>query len=90
MFKDLKKEVEEKWQERMGVWQSSNKYREIDHKNISEITAAAIKYIEKVKDLRVQQMRLLGFEDLRQKGLIQENIRNIDGYLTKGKILTGS
>jgi hypothetical protein len=52
----------------MGVWQSSNKYREIDHKHISEITTCAIKQMEKVKEIRMQQMRLLGFEDLRQKG----------------------
>lgn len=74
----------------MGVWQISNKYKEIDHKYISEITASAIKHIDKIKEVRLQQMRLLGFDDLRQKGQIQENIRNIDGYLTKGKILTGS
>jgi hypothetical protein len=35
-------------------------------------------------------MRLLGFDDLRQKGQIQENIRLIDAYLNKGKMLTGS
>ena len=49
----------------MGVWQSSNKYREIDHKHISEITACAINQMEKVKEIRLQQMRLLGFDDLR-------------------------
>lgn len=74
----------------MGVWQTSNKYKDIDHKYISEITASSVKHMDKIKEVRLQQMRLLGFDDLRQKGQIQENIRNIDGYLTKGKILTGS
>jgi hypothetical protein len=37
----------------MGVWQSSNKYREIDHKHISEITTSAVKHMEKVKEIRV-------------------------------------
>jgi len=37
----------------MGVWQSSNKYREIDFKHISEITKEAIKYIDKVKEIRL-------------------------------------
>ena len=53
LFKDQKQEIQVKWQERMGVWQSSHKYREIDHKHISEITASAIKYMEKVKEIRV-------------------------------------
>jgi hypothetical protein len=53
LFRDQKQEIEENWHERMGVWQSSNKYREIDHKHISEITASAIKNMEKVKEIRV-------------------------------------
>ena len=53
VFKDQKREIDENWQDRMGVWQSSNKYREIDHKHISEITQCAIKQMDKVKEIRV-------------------------------------
>ena len=74
----------------MHVWQSSNKYRELDHKSISDITASAIRHIEKVKEIRIMQIRLLGFDDLRQKGKIFENLRDLDGFLNKGKILKGS
>jgi hypothetical protein len=45
VFYDEKEEIMHRWTERMHVWQSSNKYKELDHKHISEITASAIKHM---------------------------------------------
>jgi len=53
VFKDDKENIQERWSERMHVWQSSIKYREIDHKHMNEIITSAIKNMEKIKEVRV-------------------------------------